>query len=134
MQTIEPIQELPNGGVIEKFQPVAYYDKHMDCLRIFIRDCSVTEKRVDRFLTLHKTNHAGQFGPKYVGFTIKGIRHLFDELGLPLHGIYSLTEIVDRIVKLHPGSTMSSILEFVYAGFEEHTTDLQVDLERDLAA
>ena len=41
----------------EDFQPFAYFDKHMDCIRVKIRDCSVTEVRLSRMFTVLKPNH-----------------------------------------------------------------------------
>ncbi|WP_223478395.1 hypothetical protein [Oricola indica] len=123
---------LPSGMKLGKFRPVAYYDKHMDCLRVFTRDCSVTEKRVDGFITLHKCNHRSDFDPEYVGFTLKGIRHLFDTVGLDLGGVYTLTEIVDRIVKFRPGSSVSTVLELVYKDYKDD--DIHVELDGELAA
>jgi hypothetical protein len=101
---------LPEGTALEPFSPVAYYDSYMDCIRVLILDRSVTEVRVDDHLTLCRANHRTPFDPEHVGFTIKGVRHLFADLGLPLDGVLTLTQIIDAIVKRRPGSTVSKIL------------------------
>lgn len=93
---------LPTGTEFGKFVPIAYYDKHMDCIRVLTHDRSVTEHRLDGFLTLCECNHRGEFDPEYVGFVLKGIRHLFAQVGMPLEGAYKLAEIIDRIVKHQP--------------------------------
>lgn len=113
---------------LKPFSPVAYYDKHMDCIRVVTHDRSVTENRIDGFFTVHKCNHRGPFDPEYVGFTIKGIRHLFREIGLDLDGVYKLAEIISRLIAHRPGSAMSEILNMI---FREHilTGDLEVDLK-----
>jgi hypothetical protein len=46
-------------------------------------------------------NHKTDFDPKYVGFTIKGVKQLFNDAGIPLEGTYKLVDIIDKIVK-HP--------------------------------
>lgn len=101
---------LPEGVALKPFAPVAYYDSNMDCIRVLILDRSVTEVRIDDHLTLSRTNHRGTFDPANVGFCIKGVRHLFSELGLPLDGVVTLTQIIDTLVKRRPGAMVSKIL------------------------
>ncbi len=101
---------LPESLALAPFTPVAYYDSFMDCIRVLILDRSVTEVRIDDTLTLYKTNHASPFDPLNVGFAIKGVRHLFAELGLPLDGVVTLTKIIDTLIKQRPGTMISKIL------------------------
>ncbi len=121
--------EMPEGAEIGNFAPVAYFDKHMDCLRVMTMDRSVTEERVNGSITLHRCNHRSTTDPEYVGFTIKGVRHLFDEVGIDLDGVYLLADIVDRLVKYRPGTAMSSVLKLIYRDI-----DVSGDLKVDLAA
>jgi len=109
---------------IPVFKPVAYYDKHLDCIRVKIRDCSVTEERVNRIFTVLKPNNCDVSSP-YVGFNIKGIRHLFNQLKIPLTGIVRLVDIIDGIVKQFPEGTILSVIRSV------ETTDEYQDLEVD---
>lgn len=118
-----PAQESLTFG---KFVPVAYFDKHMDCIRVITHDRSVTEHRFDHVFTLHECNNRGPFDPQYVGFTIKGIRNLFSEAGLSLDGPYKLAELIDKLVSHQPGSTMSEMLKFIYKDYAA-TADLEVD-------
>src|SRR2546430_2639276 len=90
---------LPEGFRFGNFVPVAYYDGHMDCIRVLTHDRSVTEHRLDGFFTVYECNNRGPFDPQYVGFTIKGVRHLFSQAGLPLDGVYKLAELIDRLVR-----------------------------------
>src|SRR5437762_10744804 len=69
------------AAAIGKFVPTAYYDKHMDCIRVITHDRSVTEHRLDGFFTICECNNRGPLDPEYVGFVIKGVRHLFAEVG-----------------------------------------------------
>lgn len=119
---------LPDGVSVETFKPVAYYDQHMDFIRVMTRDVSVTEHRIDGFFTVHECNHRGSTDPRYVGFTIKGVRHLFNEIGLPLDGVYKLTEVIDRLVRYKPGSVMSETLKIIFEA-SEPTEDLEIDFK-----
>ena len=62
---------------------------------------------------------------KFVGFTIKGISHLFKELDLPLDGVLKVTDILNRIVAEHP----EVLIDAALAQFHEllRETELQVD-------
>jgi len=102
---------LPDGVEIRDFIPVAYYDRYMDCIRVFIADRSVTEERMDDTLTLYKTNHATPFDLINCGFCLKGVRHLLDELGLEAGMELRLTALIDAIVKRNPHSTVAKVLE-----------------------
>src|ERR1700738_3834966 len=100
---------LPEGTALTAFVPVAYYDKHMDCIRVLVLNRSVTEHRIDSMFTVFECNHRGPVDPEYVGFSIKGVRHLFSEIGVPLEGVYRLTDLIQRIVSHKPGSAMSEL-------------------------
>jgi hypothetical protein len=107
--------KLPEGIEIAEFRPVAYFDKHMDCIRVITHDRSVTEHRINEFFTVYETNHRTNFDPKYVGFTIKGVKQLFHEAGIPLDGTRKLVDIIDRLVKHRPGSAMSAMVDIIFA-------------------
>lgn len=83
-------------------RPVAYYDKHMDCIRIELRDCSLTEVRVNKMLTLLHDNHPSEHQTHLAGIMIKGVKHLFNEWGLPLEGVLMVTTIIDRLLQTLP--------------------------------
>jgi hypothetical protein len=117
---------LPAGVEIRSFRPVAYYDKHLDCIRVITHDRSVTEHRIDGTLTILECNHRGQFDPEYVGFTIKGVNALFNELGLSLDNVYRVVDLIDRMVSHRPTSSMSQILKLVFKS-HEGSGDLSID-------
>jgi hypothetical protein len=119
--------DLPGGTGVADFVPVAYYDKHMDCIRVFTHDRSVTEVRIDRTFTLHRCNRPSPMDPKYVGFTIKGVQHIFNEVGLPKDRVIRLAEIIDAMVKHHPGSAVSAVADLIFSGYQS-AGDLRVDL------
>jgi hypothetical protein len=125
--TEEKTISLPDGVPIATFSPVAFYDKHMDCIRVLTHDRSVTEHRINELFTVYECNHRGPFDPEYVGFSIKGIRHLFSEIGLPLDGVYRLADIINRIVSHTPGSAMSELLRIIFKDYRS-AGDLKVDL------
>jgi len=84
------------------FKPCAYYDKHLDCIRVQVKDCSFTEIRLNKIFTIYQANHMKNID--YVGFSIKGIRHLFEKLNFPKakDQPYILADIIDAIVKDDP--------------------------------
>jgi hypothetical protein len=101
---------LPERVEIGNFKPFAFYDSFMDCIRVMILDRSITEERVDDFLTIYQTNHPTPFDAKHCGFCLKGIRHWFDELGLEEGAELLLADLINRIVEKNPQSTMAKIL------------------------
>lgn len=120
---------LPAGAALAAFVPVAYYDKHMDCIRVLVANRSVTEHRIDKMFTVFECNHRGEFDPEYVGFSIKGVRHLFSEIGVPLEGVYRLTDLIQRIVSHKPGSAMSELLKIIFKDYRT-SGDLSIDMDR----
>jgi len=119
---------LPEGTAFSRFVPIAYYDKHMDCIRVLTHDRSVTEHRLDGFFTLCECNNRSPLDPEYVGFVIKGVRHLFAQAGLPLEGVYKLAELIDRLVRHQPSSTMSRMLRLIYRDYSG-AGDLEIDFK-----
>ena len=119
---------LPDDVVLEEFRPVAYFDKHMDCIRVLTHDRSVTEHRVNEFFTVYESNNRGDFDPQYVGFAIKGVKHLFNKVGLSLDKPHKLADIIDRLVKYSPGSVMSVTLDLIFSQYAA-TGDLNIDFE-----
>ncbi|SRR6266446_1531766 len=63
------------SSVTASFKPVAYFDEELDCVRVIIRDCSVTEVRINEHLTIAEDNYPTNPADRYVGFTVKGVRH-----------------------------------------------------------
>lgn len=119
---------LPEGIELKQFSPVAYYDKYMDCIRVLTEDRSVTEHRIDGFLTVYENNEMDGLNPRYSGFAIKGIRSLFDSVGLQLTGVYVLTDIIDRIVKNRPGTAFAETLRLIYRDYQATGDHLTVNL------
>ena len=97
------------------FSPCAYFDKHLDCIRVQIKDCSFTEIRLNEAFTIYQANHVAC--AEYMGFSIKGIRHLLEELKLPKakEGPYILAEVIDAAVKANPGA-FGDLIQRNFAG------------------
>lgn len=93
-----------------EFVPCAYYDKHLDCIRVQTRDCSITEVRLDSVFTIYQANHAGNI--EFVGFTIKGVRHFVNEHGLPSEGPIVFARMIDEIVKIVPDVAVDFIQRY----------------------
>lgn len=89
---------------LAKFSPLAYYDKHLDCIRVVIRECSVTEHRLTAVMTVLEDNYPDYGQQPYVGFVIKGVQHLFESMNLPLDGVMRVTDLFHRIARTCPAS------------------------------
>jgi len=106
---------LPVGIDLSEFQPVAYFHKDMDCIRVLTHDRSTTEHRINEFYTVCEANYRGPFDPKYVGFVINGARQLFNDIGLSLDQTHKLAYVIERLVNHLPGSVMSETLSLIFA-------------------
>lgn len=98
------------------FRPFAYYDKHLDCIRVQVVDCSFKEERKNKFITVLSANHFDE--SSLAGFNIKGVRYIFKQLGLSDAKVYKVTDLIDKLVQLYPDqasknlqSTFSKILK-----------------------
>ena len=118
---------------LQPFQPVAYFDKHMDCVRVLIQDVSVTEERLNEYFTVARANHGLNAGSN-VGFTIKGIALLFVQIGLPLKGVHDLVAILDGIVKAIPHTAVKRVLEEFSPVLKKNHLSVDFDEPQLLAA
>jgi hypothetical protein len=114
------------------FQPIAYYDKHLDVIRVQVLDCSITEERFDRIMTIyHNNQHPAPNGVNdIVGFAIKGIRHLLHKLGMKSDGAILIADLLDNLVKAYPTLATKRIIEF----YKELGTSAPKTAEVKLAA
>ena len=101
MKNTQDIQELRKMVVEEMrpFSPIAYYDENMDLIRVKLRDCSVLESRVNGWLTILRDNHPKPDQSPCMGLTIKGVKHLFDTVGLPKYGVLTVVDVLNTILK-----------------------------------
>jgi hypothetical protein len=120
MPTADAIASL--DGRLAEFKPFAYYDKHLDCIRVQLRDCSVREERKNKIFTVLRSNHdnAGAF----VGCNIKGVRHVFDKIGMEMKGVVTLTILLDAIAKYFPEASVATTVANISRGLE--TSELEV--------
>ncbi len=126
MQTIVlPEVEIPND-----FKPHAIFDVHLDCIRVLTCDTSVCEVRVDESITMFRDNNPLPGSSDYVGFALKGVNHLMNELGLSEDHAYTLAEIVDAIVEHRPASTMAIVLSLYGDKLNEEVKQSSVHVTR----
>ena len=102
----EPLDNLLKGT--SDFRPFAYYDKHLDAIRVQIVDGSICEERLDPILTICRAN---EWNDEVVGFAIKGVSHLLDGLGIKPSGAIQLTKLLDALVKTYPSYSTKFVLE-----------------------
>lgn len=117
------------------FKQRAYYDKHLDCIRVVIRECSVCEHRLTAIMTVLEDNYPEPGQQPFVGFVIKGVEHLFKELGLPLEGVLPFIELFNKMAELHGDELTERVLE-PYQGLLQVLKDieLKVDFAEAMAA
>ena len=101
-QPLPTLEETLRGDPINDFQPVAYYDKHMDCIRIELRDCSITEERINPILTILLDNYPGPGQEPRAGLMIKGITHFFSRWKMEMEGIVLVTELLNQLIEQLP--------------------------------
>lgn len=121
-QDAKKIVEALGVEALRPFEPVAYYDKHMDCIRVELRDCSFTEERHNEHVTFLEDNYPATSRNAVAGIMIKGVKHIFTELALPLDGIVYVTTILDKMVKQYPELAEERICKIV------NEIDLTVDM------
>jgi hypothetical protein len=110
-----------------EFKPFAYYDRHLDCIRVRIRDCSVIEQKLSKIFTVLRAAHADY--EVSVGFTIKGIRHLFESIGLPSEGVFALAHIIDQIVRVYPDAFVRRVQEEFGSIIEREQIQVEVEID-----
>ncbi len=84
------------------FHPFAYYHRDLDFIYIMVRDCSVTEVRINEILDILEANHPEEGRPKYVGFMINSARRFCLKYGLGFEGEVDLVKLVDKVMKIYP--------------------------------
>jgi len=102
------------------FEPIAYYDKHLDAIRVQTLDCSIWEQRLDRIMTVYRANyHLNPNGiDDIVGFSIKGVRFLLKELGINENdGPIRLAKLLDAIAKLYPSQSTRIAIDYYTSNF-----------------
>ena len=117
-----------NSG--KALRPFAYFDKHLDCIRVQIQDCSFKEIRLNERCTILQANHSPEI--EYVGFTLKGIKYLTKNLGLPENEPVLLAGLIDAIVKQSP----EICIDFIQANFDRQMLE-KIEVEEyplDMAA
>lgn len=119
----QDISKVLGVAALRPFSPLAYYDKHMDCIRIELRDCSLTERRINEIFTILEDNYPASGQGRCAGIMIKGVKHLFKQLDLPVEGIVYVTKILDAIAKEYPDQVAVEIKQIVT------NIDLTVDFD-----
>jgi len=118
MTSKDKMEEVVQEGVQQffadaegEFQPFAVYHERLDRIRVLVRDCSVTETRIDDFITVLEDNYPEQDKQKFIGFTIKGVMHLCKQHGIPETGVIKITELLAAVVAERPEAIVRLVVE-----------------------
>lgn len=115
---------------LQPFRPIAYYDKHLDVIRVQILDCSIWEERLDRIMTVYHNNHHPRANGvnDVVGFAIKGVRHLLLELGVKsADGPIRIADLLNKLISIYPSKSTRLVLEH-YVAMSQMPEVVEVDL------
>jgi hypothetical protein len=112
---------------LKPFKPTAYYDSHMDCIRIELRDSSFTEVRLNEHVTFLEDNYPGENRTAVAGLMLKDVKHFFATKGLSMDGIVYVTKILNEMVAQYPSLAELEILKLV------NQLDLTVDMSESEA-
>lgn len=109
----DKIAELCGRDAIVAFKPLAYYNSHMDCIRVELRDCSITEKRQNEVVTFLYDNYPSPSQSEVAGIMIKGIKHLFATNGMSSDGIIYLTAVLNCVAQQYPDIAEEKIMKLI---------------------
>ncbi len=133
--TVVPMNRQPSWMVdlltafpLSPFKQRAYYDQHLDCIRVVIRECSFCEHRLTAIMTVLEDNYPEPGQQPFVGFVIKGVEHLFESLQLPLEGVLPFIELFDRMAALHGAELTATVLE-PYQGLLQVLKDIELNVD-----
>lgn len=108
-QTADALLGVAQG--MKPFRPVAYYDEHMDVIYVELRNCSLLESRVNGWLTILRDNHPEEGQNRCVGFSLKGVKHLFHEIGFAEGGVYRAVDFINKILEKYRDEVPQSKLD-----------------------
>lgn len=126
--------EIRDGRPVGDFKPVAYFDKFLDCIRIELRDCSMTEERISETITTLHDNYPGPGQDARAGLMIKGVHHLFTRLGIPMSGVVLVTDILNLLLANLPEDSENVRAIQRIAAEIELTVNMSPDEEFGVAA
>jgi hypothetical protein len=117
---------------LKEFRPCAFFDRRLDCIRVFTRDCSITEERINDWLTVLVDNYPPPGVNRFVGFTIKGVRHFCREFGLQQSGPIRVSALLDALVASSPDAIVELVVnQFARPMIEKEKLD---EVELSVAA
>ena len=93
---------------IATFSPHAYYDKAQDHLRVELRDCSITEERINGHLTMLRDNYPGPGQDDCAGLMIEGVSTLFTDL--EIHHYSFLAAFLGAVIERLPRDPVNARL------------------------
>lgn len=119
------------AGSTGEFRPCIVFDERLDCIRVVVRDCSVTETRINELITILEDNYYPASGGnrRYVGFTVKGARHFCQSQGLNIATPVKLSAIFDKILAVSPEPVVQMAIDGIARPLmEDQKLEERVDL------
>lgn len=106
-----------------EFKPYAYYNKHLDKIVFYGKDCSVVAERKNKVFTLLRDAHGKE---EYMGFAIKGVRHMMKKVGFSNNESLTLAEFFTNIIEIYNDDTMRMIQKKFSSSMELTIEDFDV--------
>ncbi len=116
------------AGHSGEFRRCAIFEDRLDCIRILTRDCSITAIRVNAAVTVLEDTHykSTPGASRYVGITIKGVRHFCKGQNISLDAPVRLASLLDAVLREFPETLVEFAIDGIARPLVEETA--QVDL------
>lgn len=97
----------------QPFRPFAEYDQDMDCIRVQVRDCSITERRLGDLVTIYYETFPRGDRPRCIGLALKGVNAALKKAHIPHRAVYTVEMLADAWAKLLPVEQLDEFTEAV---------------------
>ena len=106
-----------------KFRPCAIFHNRSDFIRVLVRDCSITSTRINELVSVLEDTHyrPGLGLERYVGFTIKGVKHFCRTHGIGTDSPVRITSILDAILRTFPEQEVELAIDGIARRFVDET-------------
>lgn len=112
-------------------RPYAEVDESMDCVRVRFRDCSVTEHRVSKMITILLDNHPEEGQAELAGLSIKGLH----SIGFSIPASHRVADFINALVAIIPPEEAEELRSYhVIDNPVIMNTELMIETHHRLAA
>jgi hypothetical protein len=112
------------GGRMGEFRPCAIFQERLDSIRVVVRDCSLTATRINEVVTVLEDSHfrPGTGVERYVGFTIKGVKHFCRVHGIDTESPVRIADVLDAVLKSFPEEKVELAIDGIARRLVDNTS------------